>query len=304
MDRTDERYWVDCQKGQTLRTASNRCAMNLSGSTTRPAAVDLTLWGFCYAANTAETAAGSTSTEPVRIRRERSGKRLCAAPMVHGHQDVIGNNVGNCQLNCVNLQSEELGKILMYAFSIVVEGFDLDSEDQNAAIEYLPYDVLASRSGGVTSLDVECEALSASDAVMRAYDDLTKIGAWPVRIDLDLVGLSDISERIGSNRETVRLWSTGARRSDFPVHFAAVGGSRVWAWAEVHNWLLASSIAIDSMFDWEPIPVDVVEAFNGAFAQNRDQSNEGWIAPAVPSVALPFARASNLVTRTGWKSFA
>lgn len=192
----------------------------------------------------------------------------------------------------------------MYDFSIVVEDLDLDNESQNAALEYLPYDVLVSSSGGLVSIDVECDTLSPSDSVMRVYEDLKKLGITPIRIDLDLVSLSEVASRVNSSRETVRLWSTGTRRSNFPSHFTTVGSSRLWAWAEVQGWLVSNDIEIDESYRCVPLPVDVVEAFNGAFAQNRDRSDQGWIPATSPSPSLYLRHTPILVARTGWKVLA
>lgn len=191
----------------------------------------------------------------------------------------------------------------MYGFSLVVDGLDLDSETQNAALEFLPYDALASRSGGVVTIDVECDSLLPDESVSKVYKDLRDLRIQAIRIDLDLVGLTDIAERVGASRETVRLWSTGERRSDFPNHFTTAGGSRLWAWTEVHAWIVAQGIELDDMYDWVPLPLEVIESFNGAFAQVRNQPKDGWIHTKVRSETVHVS-STRTVARVGWESYA
>jgi len=191
----------------------------------------------------------------------------------------------------------------MYGFSLVVNGLDLDDESQNAALEFLPYDAVVSSSGGVVTIDVECDSRLPSESVSKVYEDLKDLRIQAVRIDLDLVGLSDIAERVDSNRETIRLWSTGDRRSGFPKHFTTAGGSRLWAWTDVYEWIVAQNIQLDDMYDWVPLPLEIIESFNGAFAQVRNQSTEGWIHTTVPSEAVQIS-STHTLARAGWESYA
>jgi hypothetical protein len=68
--------------------------------------------------------------------------------------------------------------------------------------------------------------------------------ATVVRIDEQLVAVSDIADRVGMSSEGVRLWTTGQRRKigpRFPAPRGQVSQGRtsmkVWAWADVINWL-------------------------------------------------------------------
>lgn len=164
-----------------------------------------------------------------------------------------------------------------YGFTLVVDGLDLDDEYQNAGLECLNCEVLASRSSGRTTLDFEIEAPSPAEAVLRAVNGCRSVNVTVLRIDLDLVGISDIAERADASRETARLWSTGERRAGFPEYFTSVGDSKVWVWSDVHSWLLKNGARFDDWFSWIPIPKDVIEGMNGAFAHQRERKNEGWI---------------------------
>lgn len=172
-----------------------------------------------------------------------------------------------------------------YSLTAVVDGFDLDSEFQNAGLECLDYAVVLSKTSGVTYADAEIEAPSPVDAVLRFHADLRSINASIRRIDLDLVTITDIAERINKTRETVRLWATGARRQGFPNHFGQAGESLVWAWADVHSWL--RDVGIVDSEEAEPLPVEVIEGMNGGFAQVRSRWTDGWLRPARPSATSP-----------------
>lgn len=188
----------------------------------------------------------------------------------------------------------------MNSFSVIVNGFDLESEVQNRKLEYVPYDASAGSTNGVVSIDIECDSLDPIDSVARVDEDLKSIGVTIVRIDLDLVNLPDIAERADSTRETVRLWSIGARRSNFPAPFTVAGASKLWAWVDVYDWLIENRLNINEFYSCAPLPLFVVEAFNGAFAQKRNATNEGWISPARPSEAIRFSQNAPLLKRSGW----
>ena len=188
----------------------------------------------------------------------------------------------------------------MNSFSVIVHGFDLESEVQNRKLEYLPYDASVGSTNGVVSIDVECDSLEPIESIARVNEDLESIGVTIVRIDLDLVNLSDIAERTETTRETVRLWSTGARRGNFPTPFTVAGASKLWAWVDVYDWLVENSLNINEFYKSPPLPLFVIEAFNGAFAQKRNATNEGWISPAQPSEAIRFSQNAPLLKRSGW----
>ena len=85
------------------------------------------------------------------------------------------------------------------------------------------------------------------------------------RIDLDLVSLSQIAERLDVTREAVRLWATGELRKGFPEPFTSAGQSLLWAWSEVFDWLTEEEIQDDS----HPIPINLIERSNGVYARDR-----------------------------------
>lgn len=180
----------------------------------------------------------------------------------------------------------------IFEFTIVVVGFDLDNEFQNAGLECLDYVAVVGSTGGTTQVDVEIEAESATSAVSRAINDLRGMNVSARRIELDLVNISQIADRLGKNRETVRLWSTGDRRADFPPAFAAVSDSLVWAWADVYGWAVNAGLKVDH---YRPIPVNVAEAFTGALAQTFESKSQGWnvgVAARHPETKYATVRAT------------
>lgn len=85
-------------------------------------------------------------------------------------------------------------------------------------------------------------APSAIDAANWLVSQVSSIApeARPVRLDRDLVSVSDVAHRVGVSREAVRHWVKGSRRanSDFPEPVGVVGdGIRVWCWSAVNAWL-------------------------------------------------------------------
>ncbi|HWV49292.1 MAG TPA: hypothetical protein VN035_07535 [Microbacterium sp.] len=183
-----------------------------------------------------------------------------------------------------------------YALCVVVNGFDLDDEFQNAGLECLSYAAVVSRTGGVTRVDADVPALSALDALMQLINDLRTINVTVVRIDPDLVDVPEIAERLDVSRETARLWTTGARRAGFPANYSIVGSTRLWFWADVHEWAIRSGLDAGDA----PLESNAVEALNGAMAHIRSKHLDGWLTPN----SAPMAHIAQRQTkhRFGWQS--
>lgn len=184
-----------------------------------------------------------------------------------------------------------------YSLTAVVEGFDLDSEEQNATLENLGYPAVVGRSGGITTVDADITAPSAVDAFQQLASDLRGLGSDLVRVELPLVNISDIAERLDVSRETARLWSSGERRSDFPSHYQNIGNSRVWSWAEVIAWAGGQGIPVE---EYPPLSVEETLAINGALAHTRNARHDGWLrATMTPRIQINSARRSR---RGGWSA--
>lgn len=150
-----------------------------------------------------------------------------------------------------------------FAFSATVAGLDLDDLNILDALFTDEFVLVPSEVDGVVSLDVEIDAPSGESALQKLVHHLKSIqGVHLVRIDLDLVNVSEIATRLELSREAVRLLSVGARGGgDFPQHRHIVGTQKVWAWADVHAWALVHG----RLPEGEPAPLDAacVDWFNG-----------------------------------------
>lgn len=167
-----------------------------------------------------------------------------------------------------------------YEVNLIVRGLDLDDEVQMAHLEQLDYLALPAEIDGKTEIEVEIPATSAIEAWSRIYGDLRGAGMHVVRVDSDLVGISDIASRLHVSRETVRLWSVGKRREGFPPTFGRVSQSPVWRWSDVAEWVDREE-DLKGNLDAMPFPGDVIEALNGALSHRRESArSEGWIAPS------------------------
>jgi hypothetical protein len=87
--------------------------------------------------------------------------------------------------------------------------------------------------------DVVGAALDVAHAIEKHLPDSTVM-----RVDEQLVAISDIADRVGMSSEGVRLWTTGKRRKvglPFPAPRGHLSQGRtlmkVWAWADVLSWL-------------------------------------------------------------------
>jgi hypothetical protein len=127
-----------------------------------------------------------------------------------------------------------------YEFLFVVDGVSIDDDDVVATISE-EFDGLLSWHRGLHRLAVAAEGGSAMEALHGLLPRLaTKVPALRLlRLDPDLVGTSDIADRVNRTRQNVQQWVDGDRNSGspFPQPEGAVGRSLVWRWSEVNEWL-------------------------------------------------------------------
>lgn len=126
-----------------------------------------------------------------------------------------------------------------YTVSLILENVELTDEvldDLFAAIE----DVVPSSIDRIVKVTAPVEATDDETAAFHLVDQLQAVlpQAVPVRLDQDLVSISDIAERTGRTRESVRLLVDGKRGpGEFPAPVGSVGDAiRVWPWALVVDW--------------------------------------------------------------------
>ncbi|GEM_PF-2619142 len=127
-----------------------------------------------------------------------------------------------------------------YEFIFVVDGITLDD---HAAVNALTdeLDAVLSCSHGVHRMTVSGsgpDAVTAAGSVVARARALVP-GMRILRLDPDLVGVSDIAERTGRSRQNVTQWIHGQRRDGvpFPAPEGTVGRSLVWLWSDVNAWL-------------------------------------------------------------------
>ena len=102
-------------------------------------------------------------------------------------------------------------------------------------------DAVLSEIGGVTTVRAKIRCPGPAAAVAQLVERVTKAvpAAVPLRVDQDLVSVSDIARRVGRTRESVRLLVDAKRGpGGFPPPHGVVGeGIRVWPWSVVREWL-------------------------------------------------------------------
>jgi predicted DNA-binding transcriptional regulator AlpA len=129
---------------------------------------------------------------------------------------------------------------LEYEFVFVVDGVSTD-DDKAVSIIIDSVDGLLSWNRGLHRLTVSGEGADAMDALQRLLHRLspTLPGLRILRLDPDLVGVSDIAERTGHSRQNVQQWVAGERNADraFPPPEGTAGRSLVWRWADINDWL-------------------------------------------------------------------
>ena len=133
-----------------------------------------------------------------------------------------------------------------HEFTLIVEGPDLQDESHVDALFEAGFDdATIGRVGSIQYLDFDREAESFADAVLSATEtlELAVPGARVVHLEPDdLVTMSEIAERVGRTRESVRLLISGDRGPGrFPspaTHFRS--RQRMWRWQGVAAWFAVS----------------------------------------------------------------
>lgn len=126
--------------------------------------------------------------------------------------------------------------------SLQVDGVDLDNDATlNAVGEHLA-DALWQSVDGTVVVDLEISGQRIVEAVLEFADKVHSVlpGAQVRRVRQDFVSASEVANRTGFSRESVRKWSASKR--GFPCSVGSVGGSdksaRLWLWPEVAEWLM------------------------------------------------------------------
>lgn len=92
----------------------------------------------------------------------------------------------------------------------------------------------------VTRVSASVEAVNAVQAAVNLLADIAERlpSARPVMVDRGLVNTTDVADRLGVSRETVRKWVLAQRRHGrFPQPVGWPGDQKVWEWGTVNAWL-------------------------------------------------------------------
>jgi len=157
----------------------------------------------------------------------------------------------------------------MPVYSVVADvvWFDPDDSATLEALSRAPFPLVPQWVGSAASVGAEIEVANPESALSAFSDIVAGAGLEVVRFDLGLMSISDIAEELQVSRETARLWATGQRRDGFPLRFAHVGQSQVWAWSEVYEWALGHGYDLGSSS--QPIPLPALERSNGELAKRK-----------------------------------
>jgi hypothetical protein len=129
-----------------------------------------------------------------------------------------------------------------HEFTLIVEGPDLQDDAHFEALFEAGFDdATVGRVGSIQYLDFDREAETFADAVFSATKGIEAAvpGLRVVHLEPeDLVTMSEIAERTGRTRESVRLLINGDRGPGaFPApatHFRS--RQRMWRWLDVAVW--------------------------------------------------------------------
>jgi len=159
-----------------------------------------------------------------------------------------------------------------YTFTLVLSGFTELKEDlEDRLFESGCDDALLSFRDGIPYLDFDREAKSLQEAILSAINNVegTGISARVIRVEPDeLVTASEIADRTGRSRESIRLLAAGKRgKGSFPPPLRGMKSrTRLWRWAEVAIWFA------EGEGDLTDPPVDeahTIAAINGALELRR-----------------------------------
>jgi hypothetical protein len=144
-----------------------------------------------------------------------------------------------------------MSRQLEYEFLLVVDGVSVDDEQVVSRLTDT-FDGVLSWNLGIHRLAVCGEGRSAIEALEKLRPRLASEvpSLRLLRLDPDLVGVSDIADRIGRSRQNVQQWVTSERHAQqpFPPPEGSAGRSPVWRWAEVNEWL--KPLGIDDHMLW------------------------------------------------------
>jgi hypothetical protein len=131
----------------------------------------------------------------------------------------------------------------VYSFSLVLQGArDMTPVIADALYEAGCDDALVGSRNGVLFAEFDREAPSSAEAIISAIRQIESagVGLTVVRVEPDeLVSAAEIADRVGLNRETIRLYAVGRRGpGTFPPPVTRLRSrSPLYRWTDVAPWL-------------------------------------------------------------------
>lgn len=161
-----------------------------------------------------------------------------------------------------------------FEFLLIVDGVSID-DDPAMTVLAEQFDAVVSDSRGVVRVAVSAEGIDSINALSSLVVRLaTAVPSLRVmRLDLDLVGISDIAERTNRSRQNVQQWVDGDRHlggGPFPYPEGTVGRSLVWRWSDVYAWLRLLGLVEDEHI-LDRADMVVLEMFLLQWRQSRAQ---------------------------------
>lgn len=136
-----------------------------------------------------------------------------------------------------------------HEFTLVFHG-ELDDRALDALFQAGCDDATVGEVDGVGYADFIRAAESFGDAIRSAIGQVESVpGLTVARVEPDdLVTLSEIAQRLGRSRESIRLLAAGERGTgDFPAPTSHLKArTRLWRWSEVAAWAERQDQPIDT----------------------------------------------------------
>jgi hypothetical protein len=156
-----------------------------------------------------------------------------------------------------------------YTVSVVVDNVELTDDTLDALFAGIE-DAVPSSMNGIVKVTAPIPAADDYAASLRLIDLIhaSLPQAIPVRLDQDLVSITDIAERSGRTRESIRLFVEAKRGpGHFPPPIGIVGNAiRVWPWNSVLDWFRE---ALGEELDERGVSPDTAAAVDVYLAEKR-----------------------------------
>lgn len=188
----------------------------------------------------------------------------------------------------------------MTAFTFFTQEFDPDNPELADALCTLGFVDLFGIQNGVHFIDIEISDPTRNN-ILDCVRTLQRIGIVPIRIDLDLVTISGIADRLTVTKQAIKSWTQTPTQGgiSFPTHVSTAGISPVWAWNDVYEYLYKTqrSNLLEDVYSDVPLSLNIAETINGLLATERSSNlslstceEESFIDQVYPLQVHPTSR--------------